>query len=184
MKICFIRHGDDKAHGARKFDDLGLTFAGRREVARAAAYYKKNNIKVIYSSPLKRAYQSAVILSKKLKAPVVVMPELTERFKLQYTPNSPEEKEWWKNYLNYNYKNSKLETCKKYFDRIFKAIDEIKARHDDKDENILIVGHSANLYAMAAYFYGIPTSGKIIWMQCGNCARVNFETKINLLNKG
>lgn len=178
--MCFMRHGEDKKKAGVNIEDLGLTRRGIRDVKKSCKYYLRYDIKSIYCSPAVRTVQTANILAKYLKVPVTVLDDLNERFRINHKPNTTEEKEWWADFLTYNNTQRKHETCKTFFDRYFKALDEIKACHDEADENVIIVGHSASLYAISAYFHGIPKDGKVVWMQCGTCSRINFETQRNM----
>lgn len=82
MKLYIIRHGQSEAdilnvHEGRA--DFPLTQLGRKQVkAMASTLTSMANISQIYSSPLKRASQSATIVAQAVGAPVLEMPELME----------------------------------------------------------------------------------------------------------
>jgi len=74
-KILLLRHGESTANRDRVLTgrtDPALTQNGRRQVKRAASFIKKRYrpIDALYSSPLIRSFNTALIISKKLKAPV------------------------------------------------------------------------------------------------------------------
>ena len=174
MRICFIRHGSDikpKILG----EDTPLSMQGIRQIKNAIRYYDKENIKAVYSSPCKRAVQTAEIIAKRYHVPVVILEGLAERKKFDYKKDSPEEKLFMDNYLNYAFDTDLFESCKKYIDRNFEAFDTIVKNHYDKNENVIVVGHSATLYALNTYFKGIPKDKQIIWLQCGNCSMIKYE---------
>lgn len=176
MRICFIRHASDvkpKVLG----EDTPISMAGKMQVKNAIRYYDKENIKMIYTSPCKRAVQTAEIIARRYNVPIVVLNELTERIKFDYKKGSAEEKLFMENYLNYDFDTDKFESCKKYIDRNFKAFDQIINNHYAKGENVILVGHSATLYALNTYFTGIPKDNQIVWLQCGNCSMVKFEKR-------
>ncbi len=176
MRICFIRHASDvkpKVLG----EDTSISMAGKMQVKNAIRYYDKENIKMIYTSPCKRAVQTAEIIAKRYNVPIVVLNELTERIKFDYKKGSADEKLFMENYLNYDFDTDKFESCKKYIDRNFKAFDQIINNHYEKGENVILVGHSATLYALNTYFTGIPKDNQIVWLQCGNCSMVKFEKR-------
>ena len=176
MRICFIRHASDiksKVLG----EDTSISMAGKMQVKQAIRYYDKERAKVIYTSPCKRALQTAEIIAKRYNIPIVVMPELAERIKYDYQKGSEQERIFMENYLNYDFDTDEFESCKKYIDRNFKAFDQIIANHYEKDENVILVGHSATLYALNTYFTGIPKDNQIVWLQCGNCSMIKFEKR-------
>ncbi len=174
MRICFIRHASD-IKSRYLGENTPLSIKGKRQIRNAVEYYAKENIKAIYTSPCKRAVETAEVIAKRFDLPVYVLPELNERVKFDYKKGSPEEKEFMDNYLNYNFDTDKFESCKKFIDRNFVAFDTIIKNHYDKNENVMIVGHSATLYALNTYFTGIPKNKQIIWLQCGNCSMIKYE---------
>jgi len=82
MKILVIRHGESladilKVHEGRA--DFELTEKGKNQVSLLAEYIKKNfNVSVIYSSTLKRAKETAQILSYATNSSLIMKDELME----------------------------------------------------------------------------------------------------------
>ena len=182
MRICFIRHAEDKERKDNgTFEDTKLTTFGKKILRQTIKYYDDENIAAVYSSPNIRAIKSAEIIAKRYNVPLIVEENLRERKKFNYVVGSDDEKEFWDNYLNYSYKTDKFETCKEFIDRNFEVFDKIKKAHNDLNQNVIIVGHSATLYALNTYFNGIPKDNQIVWMQCGNCCMVKFETQNNIM---
>ncbi len=174
MRICFIRHASDikpKTLG----EDTCLSLAGLKQIKSAIRYYDKENIKAVYTSPCKRAMQTAEVISRRYNVPMIVLNELTERIKFDYEKGSEDEKIFVENYLNYDFDTDKFESCKKFIDRNFKAFDTIISNHYKKQENVVVVGHSATLYALNTYFTGVPKDNQIVWLQCGNCSMIKYE---------
>ncbi|TSC88131.1 MAG: putative phosphoglycerate mutase [Microgenomates group bacterium Gr01-1014_16] len=73
-KIYLIRHGQSVANLTGKFQgqryDTDLTNQGRLSAQKIAATFLTENISAIFSSPLKRAIQTAEIISGTLNIPV------------------------------------------------------------------------------------------------------------------
>lgn len=180
MKIIFLRHGECINQGDKNYhmQNTGLTREGKAQCKHSAKYLKNEKIACIYSSPMKRAVDSAKIIAKYINAPIVILEEIYERHKIEEATN-PAEQEVYDNYLNYNYKNKNYQTCRDFVDLTIKGLKKVIKNHQNKNENALIVGHSSNLYALNAYFNGIPESGNIVWMQCSNGACIKYE----VLNK-
>ncbi len=85
-RICLIRHGQtdwNKEHLIQGRVDTLLNAEGRLQAANAGKKIKKLNIKwdYIYSSPLKRAYETAVIAinEAKIDKEIIVLDDLVER---------------------------------------------------------------------------------------------------------
>ena len=82
MDLYILRHGDAGPHLSSKTGDKNrsLTSLGKEEITDVARALKKIGVKinVIFSSPLKRAHESAVIVSNilKIKGKVKVLEDL------------------------------------------------------------------------------------------------------------
>ncbi|HSI21359.1 MAG TPA: histidine phosphatase family protein [Verrucomicrobiae bacterium] len=80
--IYLVRHGqnEDNIEGILNgHRDRPLTELGREQARTVAKKLKDNGIQVIYSSPLKRAHETAQIIGSLLGLPVTVLPDLIER---------------------------------------------------------------------------------------------------------
>ena len=70
--IYFIRHGESEANARRTFsgqkDDSLLTEKGRQQALDEGKKIKEMDIKIdlVFSSPLKRAFETAKIVSKEI----------------------------------------------------------------------------------------------------------------------
>lgn len=77
MKICMMRHGealDDIEDCYGGISDFPLTDKGREQAVDTAALLKEHNPMMVFSSPLKRAHETAEIICKQLglSSPTVV----------------------------------------------------------------------------------------------------------------
>ena len=78
----FLRHGETELNANRLVAgsiDTELTAAGRQQARDAAEVLARCAIDGIYSSPLRRARDTAVPVAEKLGLDVVIVPELSER---------------------------------------------------------------------------------------------------------
>lgn len=167
MRIFFIRHGDHKADK--------LTHVGKKQIKYASEYLKRENIVAIYSSDTKRCVDSAKIISKILKLPVKFCHDLREREKIENIV-TPDDQTWYNNYLNKNYSHTNPEGGKEFFDRVNTILQDVISKHYAKNENVLLVGHSCNAYAIASYVYN-NTNDFANWLALGNASIVCFEIK-------
>lgn len=74
-QIILVRHGESITNKKRLLTgrtDTELTRLGEKQAKRASDFIKKrySPIDIIFTSPLKRAYGTALLISKKVKAPV------------------------------------------------------------------------------------------------------------------
>ena len=76
MELYIIRHGKTYWNNEKKIQgwaDIELTESGRRVAYDSAEGMKDIHFDAIYSSPLKRAYETACILKGSRELPVVVL---------------------------------------------------------------------------------------------------------------
>lgn len=79
----YLRHGETESNAARLIAgslDVDLTPLGRSQALAAAAALAHAPITAIYSSPLKRARETAEPIAQRLKLPVAIIPGIAERF--------------------------------------------------------------------------------------------------------
>jgi broad specificity phosphatase PhoE len=77
--IYYVEHGDtkyDQNDCAQGLIDDGLTAKGKEQAARAGRGLRGTTIDCVYTSPMKRAKQTADIIAGILKAKVIVLPKL------------------------------------------------------------------------------------------------------------
>ena len=80
--IYWIRHGESTANATKSFScrvvDSHLTPLGLLQAEQTAAVFKNSNIDFIYSSPLKRAVQTAEIIAKNHRMSVNLIEQFRE----------------------------------------------------------------------------------------------------------
>jgi broad specificity phosphatase PhoE len=80
--IYLIRHGENHANITKEFSykyvDYSLTPKGVLQAKQTAAYLRDKNITDLYASPLKRAIETADIISSVLHLPVTIMEQFRE----------------------------------------------------------------------------------------------------------
>jgi len=82
-EILIVRHGQDEDNAKQILNgrrDMPLTELGRQQAQTVAVKLRDNNINFIYSSPLKRAHETAEIIAAELGiSDVTINPDLIER---------------------------------------------------------------------------------------------------------
>ncbi len=80
--IYLVRHGENPANLTNEFShklvDYSLTAKGIKQAQLTATYFKDKHIHEVYSSPLKRARETAEIIAKEFGLPVGVLEQFRE----------------------------------------------------------------------------------------------------------
>lgn len=80
--LYLIRHGENPANLTKEFSyklvDYSLNSKGRLQAEQTAHFFSDKHIDEIYSSPLKRAKETADIIAARLHLPVTVMEQFRE----------------------------------------------------------------------------------------------------------
>ncbi|WP_231845403.1 MULTISPECIES: histidine phosphatase family protein [Pseudothermotoga] len=81
LKIFLVRHARTDWNDLGLWQgncDVPLNRAGFEEARKIAERFSKQNVQIVYSSPLSRAHQTAKVISEMLKVPVVLDERLKE----------------------------------------------------------------------------------------------------------
>ncbi|MDP3974991.1 MAG: histidine phosphatase family protein [Candidatus Jorgensenbacteria bacterium] len=138
-KIFLVRHGQDADNAAGILNgrrDTELTELGRTQARQVAEKLKDNGIQIIYTSPLKRAYETARIIATALSIDEVVADgHLVERDfgvlagKLVTDIARYTDKILPTDGVNYFLEAKGAENFPALYERGKKIIEEIRARH-------------------------------------------------------
>ena len=145
MKICFVRHGQTQYNKEGRctghIDDL-LTAEGIKEAERALKDLS-NDFNIIYSSDLIRCKQTAEILNRNFKMPIVYDTRLRER---NFGSLVGEYWAKWNSVLlekdknqQYDYRPFGGESVEDVKKRLFSFVLEIQKKH--KNDKVLISTH-------------------------------------------
>ena len=82
IRLLFVRHGESEANVLKVFSNRGwkhpLTENGRQQVEQFAENLKSHGVVAIYTSPLRRAVESAELLGARLRVAFEIEPALVE----------------------------------------------------------------------------------------------------------
>lgn len=149
-ELYIVRHGETATNFENKVNgsgtDLSLNEAGRNQAKKLSQQININNFDEIYSSPLKRAYQTAEILNQNTHT-IRVDPRLTEinygfwdgltvNETISAHPDGYDENKLISiNYIKYSPDGES-------FEKVFKRVQSfIKDMSEKKNEKILVVCH-------------------------------------------
>src|SRR6476620_3307549 len=81
-KLYLVRHGENKANITKEFSykkiDYSLTPRGVLQAHQTADYFRDKEVEAVYSSPLKRAIETARIIAEPLGLSVITMENFRE----------------------------------------------------------------------------------------------------------
>lgn len=171
MKIYLVRHGESTGNLNRTFcghTDVELTPNGVIQAQNMAKLFENINVEKIYSSPLKRAYNTANEISKIKNIEIEVNDLLKEiNFGVfeglkwdEIEEKYPEEvKKSIVNNINFEYKNGEN------FNDVFKRVSKFFENYTD---NSIIVAHGA-LIRIILYYFKLISDENIFEFQVNNC---------------
>ena len=168
MLLYLTRHGEtiwNRLGKTQGIQDTSLTDLGRIQAKKLGQQLKKNNnINAIYCSDLLRARETAEIIGKEISIEPtsssllrevafgnwegLSIPEIEEQYSGQLAR--------WRNELTFAPEGG--ESLLAVQDRIVSFIKMIKEKHQNSDDNILIVSHAATTKVIILSLIGIPLS--------------------------
>ncbi|MEN3012213.1 histidine phosphatase family protein [Dictyoglomus thermophilum] len=185
-EIYLIRHGETDWNKEAKFQgrtDIPLNSKGKNQAELLSKYLAKENFDYIYSSPLKRAIETAIPLSKKLNKEILIrenwiefdfgewegltVKEVHEKY--------PIERDLWL-YHTEKGKIPKGESFKEAYERL--SIEKKYILEHHKNHKIAIFTHGAIIRAALYVFLDLPHLGfgKIT---ISSCSITHFKIKDN-----
>lgn len=176
MDILLTRHGQTEWNVLKKAQgraDIELNEKGIEQAIKTGEKLFNEKIDLIIVSPLKRAYQTAEIINKSKKVPMIIDERLAERdfgeFEGVKTKDFDFEGFWS---YKANIKYIKAENIEDFFKRIYDFLDDIKIKY--KDKKVLLVTHGGVSIPIKCYFLGIPDVSTLLPLAIGNCEIEKF----------
>lgn len=175
MKLYVTRHGqtqwtiDNIVCGST---DCDLIQSGIDQAKDLAAGIEKLGIDVIYTSPLRRAAQTAAILAEACGAPVIEDERLTEQCYGAYEGGSRANEEFREAWQQFPSKLKGGESVLHLVQRVYNFLDAIKERCDGK--TVLVVGHGGVCKVINSYFTD-QTNEEFSSFEMNNCALLEYR---------
>ena len=160
-EICFVRHGQTDANVVMANggelageDNAPLNDTGKSQVKETAQNLKSETFDVILTSPYKRAVETAEIINKEFRLPVVVLDELRER-----DGGGIDEKTWHEAFNFDSQVPFNGESATEFFERVYGVIEKIK--QDYAGKKVLVVSHGGVQHGFYAYFNNLEWKGNL-----------------------
>ena len=159
-----IRHGESEANKLNVFSNTGyqhgLTPEGKQQAFSVLNQLQSMGIqpKAIYSSPLKRAVETAEIIAKGFELPYEKAPELTE-FSVGFLEGKSSEEDWYQFKLLWNewflndndaYRVEGGESLTDVVTRIQSFLNHLKETHQPED-TLLLIGHGGTFKSILPF---------------------------------
>lgn len=187
IELIFIRHGEtdwsrSQNHSFRGRIDIPLNGNGINQAKTVGSRLKNENIAQIFSSPLKRAYDTAIEIAKLQGLPVnnhqgfidLDFGDWQGQLHSEVKREFPKLFFKW-HHAPHNMKFPNGESLDKVYCRIKKAITNLINNHED--EKLVIVTHGAVLRVVLCYLHGVGIE-KYWQFTMENCA----ITRVRYLN--
>jgi broad specificity phosphatase PhoE len=162
MNLILIRHGEtewNKLGLCQGISDINLSDFGKIQASHLAESLKNSRIDFIYSSNLKRAYETAALIAENHKLKVEVEDAFREMdqgdfeglpFKKMRETHSELLQSWRADPANFRIPNG--ETLQEVQDRAYSALKNISFSHLGK--TVLIVSHNFTIITLLCKFQG------------------------------
>ena len=176
MKLYVVRHGQTLhnqlglVQGSTESD---LSEKGIEDAKELRELVSKLNIDVVISSPLKRALDTAKIITDN-KYNIIIDDRLIER-NYGLGEGKPVDEELTIKYWDFklNTDINEVEKVQDLMFRIVEFIEDIRNKYEDK--NVLVVAHSAILRAIHYAINGIPEDGDLLKIEIPNLRIIEYD---------
>ena len=175
MELVLVRHGlPIRREVAEGPADPELSAEGHDQSARLAKYLATESIDAIYSSPMKRAMQTAEPLEKTINLPISVIDDVAEfdRLSNEYIPieelRAANDDRWHK--LVAGEWDSESDTLDEFRSRVVTSIEKLIALHPS--QRIVITCHGGVINQYLAHILGLETERGFFYPQYTSIHRV------------
>ncbi len=187
MKLILVRHGETDCNKNNKiisYSNPPLNSNGIKQAKIVAEKLKNENFDFIYSSPLKRALDTAKEINKYHGVKIIKSDLLKERNYGDFEKSNYYELDLRKIRDENSYKKYNMETPEEFENRIKKFLDEpIFKKHGKK---ILIVAHSGTIKMLLFHLLKIKESFEIfrkkVRKENTSISSIEFDKDFNIID--
>ncbi len=184
-RLILVRHGQSEGNLVRSFlghTDLDLTELGHRQAQCTAKYLKNEKIDVIYSSDLKRAWQTAEHIADEKNLSIIADTELREIYAGEWEnrlfndleTEFAEDFKCWREDIG-NARPTGGESVKELSDRIIAELLRIAGMYEG--ETVCIATHATPIRMACVKAKGIPVelAREVIWAPNASVTVIDVE---------
>ena len=175
MELILVRHGlplrREVVEGPA---DPELSVEGHDQSSRLANYLATESIDAIYSSPMKRAMQTAEPLAQTIGLPILIVDDVAEfdRLSNEYIPieelRAANDDRWHK--LVAGDWDSESDTIDEFRNRVITSIEKIISQH--ASQRIVVTCHGGGINQYLAHILGLKTERGFFYPQYTSIHRV------------
>lgn len=173
--IYIVRHGQTDWNLIGRYQgriDVELNEEGINQAKKIQEQLKNINFDKVFSSPLKRAYKTAQIITKNS---IITDERLIERCNGQLEGKLKSECTEMVDFTDPYEKRLKIEPLPDFRKRIYSFFDEIIEKYPN--QNILVVTHAGVSIYARCYFEGEPKDGNYSKYKLKNCEVLKYSNK-------
>jgi len=175
MELILVRHGlPVRREVVEGPADPELSVEGHDQSARLASYLATESIDAIYSSPMKRAFQTAEPLATKIGLPISIVDDVAEydRLSNEYIPieelRAANDERWHK--LVAGGWQSDSDTLESFRNRVISSLEQLISQH--ASQRIVVTCHGGVINQYIAHILGIATERGFFYPQYTSIHRV------------
>ena len=175
MELILVRHGlPVRREVVEGPADPELSVEGHDQSARLANYLATESIAAIYSSPMKRAFQTAEPLAVKTNLPISIVDDVAEydRLSNEYIPieelRAANDERWHK--LVAGGWQSDSDTLENFRHRVVSSLEQLISQH--ASQRIVVTCHGGVINQYIAHVLGISTERGFFYPQYTSIHRV------------
>ena len=175
MELILVRHGlPVRREVVEGPADPELSVEGQDQSARLANYLATESIAAIYSSPMKRAFQTAEPLAVKTSLPITIVDDVAEydRLSNEYIPieelRAANDERWHK--LVAGGWQSDSDTLDNFRHRVVSSLEQLISQH--ASQRIVVTCHGGVINQYIAHVLGISTERGFFYPQYTSIHRV------------
>jgi len=175
MELILVRHGlPVRREVVEGPADPELSVEGHDQSARLASYLATESIDAIYSSPMKRAFQTAEPLAAKTSLPISIVDDVAEydRLSNEYIPieelRAANDERWHK--LVAGGWQSDSDTLESFRNRVISSLEQLISQH--ASQRIVVTCHGGVINQYIAHILGIATERGFFYPQYTSIHRV------------
>ena len=174
--LYIVRHGEtdwNKEHRIQGHQDIPLNNQGIIDAEKVKEKLKDIDFDIVFSSPLKRAYETAKIITNK---DIIIDNRLIERYNGKLEGINDEE---LLQSIDWDDDNSpyEIEKLSDLSNRVFSFLDEILDKYNNK--NILVVTHAGIGIQIRTYFEGpLPKNKDVSFYRLRNGEVLQYDDKV------
>ncbi len=175
MELILVRHGlPVRREVVEGPADPELSVEGHDQSARLANYLATESVAAIYSSPMKRAFQTAEPLAVKTSLPITIVDDVAEydRLSNEYIPieelRAANDERWHK--LVAGGWQSDSDTLDNFRHRVVSSLEQLISQH--ASQRIVVTCHGGVINQYIAHVLGISTERGFFYPQYTSIHRV------------